>query len=61
MEKTFQKKEIVNKMLIINVHSDYRFNFLSSIRFVFLLLTFELYIYVGIKMREWLHWKYDYT
>jgi len=61
LEKTLKKKEIENKVLIITVHSDYRFNFLSSIRFVFLLLTFELYIHAGIKMRKWLHWKYDYT
>ena len=61
LERTFQNKVIVNKLLVITAHSDYRFDFLSSIRFVFLLLTFELYIYVEIKIREWLHWKYDYT
>ena len=42
LEKIFQKKEIVNKFLIITVHSDYKFNFLSSIRFLFLLITFKL-------------------
>ena len=61
LEKTFRKKVIVNKLLTITVHSDFIFNFLSLIRFVFLLLTFELYIYAGIKIRKWLHWKYDYT
>lgn len=47
------EKEILNKLLTIVVHSGFRF--------VFLLLTFELYIYARIKMREWSHWKYDYT
>ena len=61
LERKFHEKEILDKLLTIVVHSDFRFNFLSSIRFVFLLLTSELYIHTGIKMRKWLHWKYDYT
>ena len=61
LEMKFQEREILIKFLTITVHSDFIFNFLSSIRFVFLLLTFQLHIYAGIKKREWLHWKYDYT
>ena len=61
LERKFQKKEILIKFLTITVHSYFRFIFLSLVRFLFLLLTFELYINAGIKMREWLHWKYDYT
>jgi len=63
LERKIQEKEILNKLLTITitVHSDFIFIFLSLVRFVFLLLTFELYIYAGIKMRKWLHWKYDYT
>ena len=55
LERKFQEKEILNKLLTIIVYSDFIFNFLSLIRFVFLLLTFELYIHAAIKMRKWLH------
>jgi len=55
LERKFQEKEILIKLLTIIVHSDFRFIFLSLVRFVCLLLTFELYIYARIKMREWLH------
>lgn len=61
LERKFQEKEILIKLLTITVHSDFKFIFLSLVKSVFLLLTFELYINAGIKMREWLHWKYDYT
>lgn len=61
LERKFQEKDIFIKLLTIIVHFTYRFNFLSSIRFVFLFLTFELYIHAGIKVIKWLHWKYDYT
>ena len=61
LERKFQEKEILIKLLTITVHSDFRFIFLSLVRFVFLLLTFELYIHAAIKMKKWLHWKYDYT
>jgi hypothetical protein len=61
LERKFHEKDILYQLLTITVHFDFIFNFLSLIRFVFLLLTFELYIYAGIKMRKWLHWKYDYT
>lgn len=61
LESKFDEKEILNQLLTITVHSDFIFIFLSLVRFLFLLLTFELYINTGIKMRKWLHWKYDYT
>ena len=61
LERKFQEREILIKFLTITVHSDFIFIFLSLVKSVFLLLTFELYINVGIKMRSWLHWKYDYT
>lgn len=59
--RKFQEKGILIKLLTITVHSTYRFNFLRSIRFVFLLLMVELYIHAAIKIRKSLHWKYDYT
>jgi len=46
LERKFQENEILIKLLTITVNSTYRVIFLSSIRFVFLLLTFELYIYM---------------
>ena len=55
LERKFQKKEILINLLAITVHSDFIFIFLSLVRFVCLLLTFELYINAGIKMRKWLH------
>lgn len=55
LESKFQVKEILINLLTLTVHSDFIFNFLSLIRFVFLLLTFELYINTGIKLRKWLH------
>lgn len=60
MERTFQENMIVN-ILAITVHSAFKFIFLTLIIFILLLLMFGMYIHAGIKMREWLHWKYDYT
>ena len=52
LERKFQEKKILIKLLTITVNSTYRFIFLSSIRFVLLLLIFDLYIFEGIKERE---------
>lgn len=47
LERKFHKKEILNKILTIVVHSYSTFNVLSSVRVLFLVLIFELYIYAG--------------
>lgn len=63
-KRTFQENVIVNNLLLVNmleisVHSIFIFIFIHLT--IFLLLMFDLYIYAGVRMREWLHWKYDYT
>ena len=60
LESTFQEKVIVNNLLIIKIHSAFRFSFCSLILFTFLLM-FDMYIHAWIKMLTWLHWKYEYT
>ena len=60
LERRFQEKVRTNNLLTIKIHSTFRFSFLRSIIFAFLLM-FDMYIHAGIKMLRWLHWKYDYT
>ena len=60
LERTFQEKIMVNKLLTIKIHYAFRFSFLRLIIFSFLLM-FDMYINAGIKMLTCLHWKYDYT
>lgn len=58
----FQDKNFVNKFILLNlliVHNRLKFSFYNLVSV--LLLLFDLYIEARIKMRKWLHWKYDYT
>ena len=61
LERAFQKKVMVNKLLTIKMHISFRFRFLSQIILSFLLIILDTYIHAGIKMLTWLHWKYEYT
>ena len=60
LEKAFQEKVMVNKLLTIKIHSAFIFSFCSLIIFSFLLI-FDIYIYAGIKRLIWLHSKYEYN
>ena len=60
LERTFQNKVMVNKLLTIKIHYAFRFSFCSLMIFAFLLM-FDMYIHAGIKILTWLHWKHEYT
>jgi len=52
----------VNKFIFRNfdVNSKLSFHF-NNLAAVLFLLIFNVFIYDKIKLREWLHWKYEYT
>ena len=61
LEKRFYKKEVPNRIPTEVTFSYSTSNVNSSTKVLFLILTFESYIRVGMKMKRWFHWKYHFT
>jgi len=61
LERRFHKKKISGRILTTITLSNSTFNCFSPGKKLFLILIFERYTHVGIKMERWLQWKYRYT
>jgi hypothetical protein len=66
LENWLKESYLVNTVLYfvllgISVHNRFNFSFSKLVTFLFLLQMFDVYICAGLKMFDWLHWKYNFT
>lgn len=61
LERRFHEKEISGRILATITLSNSTFTIFSLGENLVLILMFERYTHVGIKIERWLHWKYHYT